>query len=330
MALERVSASSVSEFEYVLIVDREVGNTEKRLLKNGNEVKKWKQIFHQGGKIQEEWEYEEERQISNRRYSQSGLLILEVIYDDGLPSDSIHYTYDSGRLIQVENFDAEGASRFRESYLYTKRGRLRDIVRRYPDGSVWTASYNFDTKGLAEERIRQDDDFYVGRYALNGVLDTWQVWNDGNMLEEKLWEYYPEGGEVQRIVQRIPGDGTTVEEYYNIQGSIVRRTVSGGSPEEVEYTRNDEGQLIEKTRISADGKESWIYTYDEEGEVRSEAYYRKASLEKIRYYTGDDQWFDELIRQDTVFLRVYYDKEEKIKEEIVQEGQVIRTRVYLD
>ena len=330
MELERISARGAGELEYVLIIDRQTDSIEKRLLENGNEFKKWEQKLFQGGAVQEEWEYEQTVPRGYRRYSQSGQVILEIEYINGLPSDSVQYTYDSDRLSQVEKYDSEGTSRFRETYLYTKRGRLREIVRLYPNGSVWTASFSFDSEGLAEERIKQDREMYLGTYALNGVLDSWQVRNDGIVSEEKLWEYFPESGEVRRITKRLPGEGITVEELYDTEGNIVSRTVSGGSQEEVAYSRNDQGLLIEKTRISADGKENWLYAYDEEGEVLSEAYYRKTSLEKVRYYTAKDMWFDELYRDNAVFLRVYYEKQEKVKEEIIGEGQVIRTRIYLE
>ena len=94
------------------------------------------------------------------------------------------------------------------------------------------------------------------------------------------------------------------------------------------YFYDEEGRVVREIYTEAAGKGEKRYEYDEEGGVSRESFYRRGRLEKVRIYTGENAWHEEILKNGVLALRVYYTGGEKVREEFIRAGQVVRERAY--
>ena len=104
-----------------------------------------------------------------------------------------------------------------------------------------------------------------------------------------------------------------MEQKYNEEGFLIAESGSGGEKKKVIH--DEEGRIINMRILGEKGAEEWDYEYDEEGDMLKEVYTVKGTLVQITIYTGEDTWYKDIYKDGRVFLRVYYEKEEKVKEE---------------
>lgn len=326
MIYEQLDGQTAAGMNYVLSIERR-GNLEiKRLLKSGLEIRRWERTLVSSSGRSEEREFEEEVLTARRIYTGDELLAEETKYRNDSVVERNVYEYDRGRLRQREVFDGDSNSLYRELYLYTRNGTLRQVDRTYPEGGVSRVSYSFGDRGLIEERVQQDDGFFIARYTGKGKLGAWLEWAEGNPVREKTWDYYPDSGRVKTVTERK--QGSEIVETYDAGGLLIGRQADGS--ENITMTRDESGRLLSKTRISTDGREQWLYVYNENGDLARESYYKRSILERVRIFTGDNEYIEELYQQNALFLRVYFKNEEKMREEFIREGRVIRDRQYTE
>ena len=82
--------------------------------------------------------------------------------------------------------------------------------------------------------------------------------------------------------------------------------------------------------ISDDGLEIWEYDYDNQGRLKKELYQRRGALVRISFFPSEVERIDELYRSDKAFLRVTWHNDMKLREEVLNDGRVIKTRDFQD
>ena len=153
-----------------------------------------------------------------------------------------------------------------------------------------------------------------------------ESWKDSKPELLKRWEYKGDSRTPSYQAEINRKENTQVEKHFDSAGLIVRE--NSDKQVETSYHRNSRGQVVKEVRISPAGKEEWDYEYDEKGEILKESYSRRANLEKVRIYTGEDLWYEEIYRAGEIFLIVYYSKSEKVREVFIKDGEVVTERVY--
>ena len=326
IAFERIESGNMSNFRYVLSIDEASGL--KYLLEEGTETKRWEYIASSNNLQSEEREYSGGNLISQYFYSADGLIVEKLSFQENLFFERSVYQYNDSLLSELEKFDGEGNSLYREKYFYTNSGHLREISRFFPDGKHRVSSFSIVDGRLTEERFLEGPDLFIARYGLGGKLLDWEKWEGPELVFIKTVEYYPDEKTVRTLDERDLKEGLQSVKQYNQNGYIMLETLEGKISEKITYFRDSDGRVEEKIKIGSDGKEQWEYKYSDEGAVVSESYFKKGSLERIRFFRQAELWYEALYRNDSIFLRVYYEKEEKIREEFIKNGQVINVRIY--
>lgn len=172
------------------------------------------------------------------------------------------YSYDAaGRLVVVE-YDAGGASPYRESYSYDLSGRLVSHTAR--DGLVTTFAYD-DENRLIERVLGTNTDLpQIYRYGYDrlGYLDT---------VEDPLgivthYDYDLFGGLIRIRRGLIAPDGQTVDLAYSYEydaaGNLTAVILPDGARTALLYNALDQ-----RVRLVDAENSVWAYTYDSSGHL---------------------------------------------------------------
>jgi hypothetical protein len=305
-------------------------------------VKSWICYYNPGGTLKEKWEFEAGKLLSRELYTTNGLLQEEFTYNqtdenirmdinsrmDKDIKDHRKFLYDrKGLLLGLELYNGKSELRYSERFAYHSSGMLREIFRLLPDGSYQITNYNFGSGKLYEERYGDKESFYINRFDTSGHLVLSETWQKEKLITTIKREYAPSGSLVSFVEEDLQ-KGTTVVKNYNPQGQLLGEARTGQKDDGTVYTYDDKGHVLNKYKKDEQGAEEWRYEYDEKDEVKKEIFLRRGAIEKITYYTSGTNRYEEIFRNNAIFLRVYYEKDEKVKDEFISGGEVVSERLY--
>ena len=273
-------------------------------------------------------------------------LEVQTLHRDGAPIGRTELEYASDVLIQLRRYDA-GTLAATEHYRYWANGSLRSVRRVSVNGA--TVEYRYRDGRLTDEwvvtpagreRIRYDD---VGR-----VADRTR-WEADEVVEQERREYWgPTAADaLRRIV--ITADGTETVTRYDEAGRALGSQVSRGGEVESDRERVFRDGLLVEERETVDGVvRVWRYEYVStaadadttaaDGTATDDTTPPEPPLARIRYFENDelvkltDYTIPDYSRLETLYrggeavLRVYYESERRVLEEVIRDGEVIRTR----
>jgi hypothetical protein len=326
MALEEIGWYRREEFPYLLVVQKEDQGEKRTLLHRGEEIRRWEigpleERVYDGGVIQE-----------RLLYDQTGRLTEEQFFQDGEPSRRKVFHYRGTILALTETFDSKGELLFRDVYYLSPKGELRRVSREERERQT-TQELALSGGGgnLAEERYGNARDRKVNRFDPEGRLIVWERWSQGELIERERFEYRGDGGAlVSSRLERLQLQ-RTIRRSYDEQGRLIRSVVEqeGEEIEQTFHLRDEKGRIVETTKRSSRGLEHWLFDYGPEDTLRREEYRIRGALERITTYTtdsGESSRIEELYREGQIFMRIYFGAEEKVKEEFLRDGEVIRER----
>ena len=102
---------------------------------------------------------------------------------------------------------------------------------------------------------------------------------------------------------------------YDPDGRLALETATGGMAYTIRYQRDSEGREISRRRTGEAGVEEWSYTYGSDDQVLTETYRARGVIQRVRTYTGDREWYDDLHRNGRPVLRIFYQDEQRVGEE---------------
>jgi hypothetical protein len=79
-------------------------------------------------------------------------------------------------------------------------------------------------------------------------------------------------------------------------------------------------------RSSSRGLEETLYSYTDSGVLSREEYRLKGRLKQVILYQEEGLRVSEFYREGGLFLRVTYQNDRPIREELIEEGQVVDIR----
>lgn len=328
MALEVLPAGKPAGTGYELAVERSPGREIRLLCRDGEEAERWERTYAPDGHLTEQKHFSGRTVTSHAFYDTLERIVEEWFYQGGELESRVAHTYVGNGLASSAAHDAQGTQLYTESYAYTGSGLLREVVRRYADGSLAIYAYGFADKLLVEERLGRDEEVVVSHYDSAGRPTEWAYYLGGELLQKKQWSYYGDSGGMRLLIETDLVKDATTRSDYDEEGRIVAEKKTGSVVSETVLRRDAEGRLDARTTTGQEGKEDWRYTYDETGRLVREDYYSKGRIEKSRIYTAEHTWYEEIHRQGEIFLRVYYENDRKVKEEFLSEGEVVRERLY--
>jgi len=328
MALEKIGWYRQEEFPYILKVETEGSGETRTLLYEGEELQRWEyesdeQRTYRGSELQQ-----------RRRYDEQNRLIEEQLFSDGALSQRTVYYYNRDVLDRTETFAPDGLLLYRDFYRLSPDGHLRRVTREQGDRQRdQRLALGDGARGVVEERYGNNRERRINRYDQDGRLAEREHWYGGELIERELFQYLGEGGTLSSSqLEELSLERTTVRSYDD-EGRVLRVEVSEGGEvtERTVHVRDAQGRIVETTKRGPRGIENWLFEYGPEEELVREEYRVRGSLERITVYSeqeGERLQVEELYREGRPFMRVHYRSEQKVKEEFLHEGEVVRVREF--
>jgi hypothetical protein len=184
---------------------------------------------------------------------------------------------------------------------------------------------------VAEERYGNSRERRINRYDQAGRLVEREYWYDGELIQRERFRYRGEEEvPLSSLLEELSLERTTVRSYDD-EGRVVEIEVTeeGEQTERTVHRRDARGRIVETTKRGPRGVEHWRYEYGAEDALLREEYRVRGSLERItRYSEQEGLRVDELYREGRPFMRVHYQSEQKVKEEFLRNGEVVRVREF--
>jgi hypothetical protein len=326
MALEEIGWYRREEFPHILVVRTEGTREIRSLLYEGEELQRWErdpaeERVYRGSELQQ-----------RRKYDKEGRVIEEQLYSGGSLSQRTLYYYNRDLLERTETFDADGLLLYRDYYRLSPDGRLRRVTREQEDRQEdQRLALGDGARGVEEERYGNNKEQRINRYDQEGRFVEREYWYEGQLLERERVQYRGEGE--LRLSSRLEefSPERTTSSSYDEEGRLVLIEVSEGG-EEIERTvhqRDERGRIVETTKRGPRGIENWRFEYGSEEEPVREEYRLRGALERITLYSTEEQLrVEELYREGRLFMRVHYRSEQKVMEEFISNGEVVRVREF--
>jgi hypothetical protein len=328
MALEKIGWYRREEFPYILVVEIEGTRETRTLLHQGEEQQRWE--YEPG----EERAYRESELEQRRRYDRRNHLIEEELYSDGGLTQRTLYYYNRDVLERTETLAADGSLLYRDYYRLSPDGQLRRVTREEVDRQAeQRLGLGDGARGVTEERYGNDRERRINRYDRSGRLVEREYWSEGDLLERERIQYRDEKD--TRLSSQLEeiSLGRTTHSSYDAEGRIILVEVTEGGEdiERIVHLRDPQGRIVETTKRGRKGIENWLFEYGQEEELLREEYRVRGSLERITLYSteGEEQLrVEELYRKGRLFMKVHYRAGEKVKEEFLRDGEIVRVREY--
>ena len=329
MLLEPIAKYREDEYTYVMALEREKGLDVQRLLENGKEIRRLETSLSDDGKKTAEREYDAGVLSARRYFDPLGELLWEETYTDGKLAQKVTYEYRGGRVTRSRVTDASGALLYTDTYSLSGAGALRGYTRTFPDGSTSSSSYVAGGLGLGEERLQSGDTVFVTRYDNKARLVDTEKWKTGQLVSRLERVYREDTDQLRSTTETRPVDKTVIQDDYDGgRLSVEKTTVDGKQTEQIDHTWDANGNETLRHRRSADGIEEWRFSYTSDGTLTQEQYFRRGSLEKTTVYTSKTERYEEVYSEGEMVLRVYYQGDAKVKEQVFERGSLVRERSF--
>ena len=142
--------------------------------------------------------------------------------------------------------------------------------------------------------------------------------------------YDPGSGALTSSRVDKPGEKALIERRYDASGRLSQETtkVNGAVTRTDTLERDGKGREISKLRRSSAGLETWKTTYTDAGDAAREDYFDKGILVKAIIHGEGKLRTEELYKDGELFLKVFYDGDTRLREEVWVGGIMQRERTY--
>ena len=330
MVLAPIPAYMRHDSRWILRVQRTDSDEERRLFDNGKEVRRWQVSWNRDKTQEVERESAGGTLAARRVYDGSGALLQEEEYTAGVLAKRTQYTYANGRLTRKREIGADGKLVSTAAYLYAVNGGLREVQRTVAPDTTMVTSVVSGPTGISEDRSSLGGALFVERFDLDGRMIDRERRVDGETVSVEDFTYDAASGDLVSSRESRPTDGLLVERRYDDAGRLSQETmtVNGTVTETDSYEHDGKGREISKLRRSAAGLETWKKSYTDSGDLAREEYSRRGILVKAIIHEPGKKRTEELYQDGELFLKVFYDGDTRLREEVWSNGRILRQRSY--
>jgi antitoxin component YwqK of YwqJK toxin-antitoxin module len=330
MLLSRIPAFMEHDSRWVLKLRRTGSDEDRRLFDHGKEVRRWQITWNREKTEKVERESAAGKLAARRVYDASGSLMQEEEYTGGLLSKKVLYTYANGRVTRKRTLGADGKVVSSEVYLYAAAGGLREVRRSVAADETMVSSVVDGPAGLSEDRSSMGGALFVERFGVEGSMVNRERRVDGQTVSVEDFLYDPGSGVLTSSQASRPADKKVIERRYDTAGRLSQETttVKGAVAETDAYERDAKGREISKLRRSSVGLETWKKTYTDSGDLSREEYYKRGILVKVIVHGEGKLRTEELYKDGDLFLKVFFDGDARLREEVWSNGSMQRERSY--
>jgi antitoxin component YwqK of YwqJK toxin-antitoxin module len=331
MLVARIPPYQRDASRWILVVSRSGFDEERQLFDNGKKARRWEISWNKEHSEKVEKEFTGSVLAARRVYDASGSLMQEEEYTAGVLSRKTLSTYANGKLSRTRVLaGAEGRQISSEAYLYAANGGLREVRRTVSPGETMVSSQVSSTSGVSEERSSMGGSLFIERYDPEGRLTERERRDQGATVSIEDFTFEAGSRTPASSVEKLPAENGVVDRRYDGTGrlSLETTSVKGAVTETVQYVRDEKGKAISKTRRGSEGLEVWKYSYSDAGDLTREEYFKRGILVKGIVHGEGKLRTEELYRDGELFLKVYYDADTRLREEVYSNGILQRERSY--
>ncbi len=347
--LEEISESASAEHRFVLVhrgslEDGDGTGEERLLLDGGRRIRRWVTLRDAGGTLIAESDYAHGKLVAERSFDGTGKLTEVNAYDGGVLVSRTAYAYEP-RMVRVEVTGSDGAVLHAATYELAATGQLRDFVRVEPGADRLGVRFVFAGGTLVEEAVVSGATRLVSRY-LAGVRYEVEEWRGDVLHAVRELERSPDGMLVGETRTEPALDRRTTSRFDEAGRVLEAITAVGGRQVElVRHHRDAAGRIVGTRRETDAGEERWEYEYVVDPQAASASGDTPDDrLRTVRYEQNDElvsvtvhEWpaddgqptrQTDYYRRGAPYLRVHFQGDTRVREQVVKDGQVIRERVF--
>jgi len=330
MELEIIEGPVVREKEegWVLEVREDEGKETLILYHEGFEHSRIEREYSRKGFLTRNTQYEDGKLKEETFYNDRGLVFKEITYgESGKPLEIKNYQYSENEepnSLTISNSGQNESTRFLS---LRSDGSLRYVETKSGEEVVGSSSVNaYNGAFYMEEQYEGAVRVLRFRNKEGQLEKTVRLLNDKVLNEES--RFYRTDGSLSRVVIEDFSSERRISQLMNDLGLMTSKEVYlRDDLEERTSFYYDSDLLIRKELRGPGRRETWTYEYEGEN-LSIEEYYEKGTLETRKYYEGEDRqnYTMEIYDRGVLFLKAYFQKDVKIREEFISEGKVTRTR----
>jgi YD repeat-containing protein len=330
MVLQPIEKFQRDESRWVMSIQKKGDGEVRRLYDKGKEARRWEDSRTENPRQKVERELAADTLVARRVWDAAGNLLQEEQYGAGKLTQKSVFAYAGSRLVRKRTFAEDGGVLYAEEYLYSSRGSLREVRRTGAEEKARKSDFVFGPSGVSEERDAAGDALFLTRYDAQGRVTNEESREGGKTVSRDDFIYRPDSTLLLSATEKLPAEGKLIRRSYDDEGRLFAETTSAGAAvvEEIRYVRDGAGNVSAKTRSSALGRETWKYSLDSAGKVVREEYFIRGSLQKVTIHGEGKLRTEELYKSGEMFLKVYYDGDTKLREEVYSGGALLRERKY--
>ena len=344
---ERIAPAQAGDHRFVLVdrpavVQGDVTEDERLLLEEGRQVRRWVKRRGAGGGLVAEYDYAGGRLTAERSFDAEARLTAAADYEAGELVSRTVYTYEP-RVVRVESTGADGSMRFRATYQLAATGQVRDFVSIAPGQDRLGARFVFGGGALVEEVVTAGATRLVSRY-LAGERYQVEEWRGGVLHSVRDLEHSSDGLLVAETRTEPATDRSTVTRF-DAAGRVLEAltTERGARVEMVRHRRDAAGRIVTTQRETDAGDERWDFEYavdaqaaaaadDPDGRLRAARNRQNGALVSVTTYQvadGDPSARQvDYYRNGVPYRRLFFRGDERVREQVLRDGAVIRERVF--
>jgi len=332
MLIDKIQPYRKDEYRFIMQRTWDNAIEIKVLLENGSANTRWETEYYPNQTVKTEKKFEANVLSNFIFYNPKRLPEEELNYTNGELSKKLTYQYDAGTILRfIKAYDKDGNLLYQDDYLFSKTGGIRQVKRTWDDHSYETTTFIQGGGKIAQEVHANTEQTIIFRYDFLNRLLLKEVWNIDNLNETQEYTYFADTNTVQQLKESNTISKFVYTKTYNEKGQLSSQLVEKNDIQTalIYYTWDDQGDKIEEKEKNANGLTLRKFTYDTEHNPATTEEYVRGSLELKTVYQGKDNLFKEYYNQKgEAVIRVYYEADVKVKEEILDKGQVVLTRVF--
>ena len=327
---ERLEGDAAPEGEYVLEVSFVDGTEVRRLLSDAQEIQRVE--VTRDGLTTTEAVYRDGLLESRTVARDDGVLLHETRYSGGVLTERWEFHYQGAMLTSREAFSPADELLYRESYSYWRDWTLRSIVKE--NRSEVRTEYRYKDGRLEEEWVSRPGEAERYEFDTAGRLVIRELHAGDELTEQEVRLYWgSDSGSLLKQVVVSAGEEIT-RRGYDERGRLTSERVEESGRFIRELTRAfGEDLLVLETETDNSGERRWQYRYTDDGVRESVTLSENGELVEVSHLVLDPvdapaDRMTELFNRGEPVLRVYYDGQLRLREEVIRDGAVIRTREF--
>lgn len=325
---DQITQEQIAEYRYVLSVDTADGVEIQTLYVDGEPESRTEIRRDGSGRTETDYQQDEVRRL--RRSDSQDLLLWEELYAGGELQERREYAYRGLDANLRTVYDATGSLLFREEFNYWRDGTLRSVIR--SDANDTRTEYRYRNGQLEEEWISRGLQHERFKFDSAGRMVQRQLESMGELVEQETRRYWgADSGAIIREVVVAAGNETRTRRH-DESGRLVEETEEIGGVTVMRRVRTyDDGRLRSKVEYSSGEVLQWSYEYSENQDLLLTRYLENDALVKTTLHiTGEPgiTEIEDLYRDGGLAIRVRYNGQQRVSEEVFRDGEIIRTRLF--